>query len=170
MADLKIFDQSFILGISLAWLWCIILRCSVTKSCPTLCDSMNFIQHGRLPCPSLFLGVCWNSFLLSQWCYLTISSSAVPFFSCPQSFPASGSFPVSQFFASDGQSIGALASVLPMNIHGWFTLGLTGLISLLSQWLWRVFFSTTVWKHQFFGAQPSLCSNSHTRTWLLEKP
>ena len=96
----------------------------------------------------------------------------VPFSSCLQSFPASGSFPVSQFFASGGQSIGASASasVLPMNIQGWFPLGLTSLISFLSKGLSRVFSNTTVRKHQLFGVQPSLRSNSHIHTWLLEKP
>ena len=83
--------------------------------------------------------------------------------------PASGSFPMSQFFATGGQSIGASAPALPMNIQGWFPLGLTGLISFLSKGLSRVFFSTTVWKHQFFGIQLSLWSNSHIHTWLLEK-
>ena len=106
---------------------------------------------------------------LSWWCYLTISSSATPF-SCPQSFPASESCPVSQPFTSGGQSIRALASVLPMNMQGWFPLGLAGLISLLFKGLSRVFSSTTVQKHQFFGVQPSLWSNSHINTWLLGKP
>ena len=118
---------------------------------------------------SLSPGVCSNSCPLCLWCYPTISSSVPPFSSCPQSFPASGSFPISQFFASDGQSIGASASVLPMNIQGWFPLGWTGLISLLSKGLSRVFSSTTVWKCQFFGTQLSLWSYSHICTWLLEK-
>ena len=109
----------------------------------------------------------------------TILSSVTPFSSCPQSFPASGSFPVNQLFASGGQSIGASASesALPMNIQGWFPLGLTGLISLLSKGLSRVFSSTTVWKYQFWEAQPFLWEaqpflwpNSHIHTWLLEKP
>ena len=97
--------------------------------------------------------------------------SVMPFSSCPQSFPAAGSFPMSQIFASGGQSIGAsaLASVLSMNIQGWFPLGLTSLISLQSRGLSRVFSSTTVQKHQFLGSQPSLWSNSHICTWLLEK-
>ena len=101
----------------------------------------------------------------------TISSSVIPFSSCLQSFPASGSFPMSQFFASGGQSIGALASasVLPMNIQDWFPLGLTGWISLLSKGLSRVFSNTTIQKHQFFGTQLSLWSNSHIHTWLLGK-
>ena len=115
--------------------------------------------------------VCSNSCPLSWGCYLTMSSSAAPFF-CLQSFPASGSFPMSQFFASDGQRIGvsASASVLPMNVQDWFPLGWTGSISLQSKGLSRVFFSTTVQKHQFFGAQLSLKSNSQIHTWLLEKP
>ena len=93
-----------------------------------------------------------------------------PLLSCPQSFPASRSFPMSRLFTSGGQCIGASASVLPMNIQDWFPLGLTGLISLLSKGLSRVFSNTTVQKHQFFSAQPSLWFNSHICTWLLEKP
>ena len=102
--------------------------------------------------------VCSNSCPLSWWCHPTVSSSVVLFSSCLQSFPASGPFPTSQLFTSGGRSIGAsaLASVLPMNIQGWFPLGLTGLISLQSKGLSRVSFSNTVWKHQFFGTQPSL--------------
>ena len=109
-----------------------------------------WIQHARLPCPSLSPSVCSNSCPLSWWCHPIISSSVVPFSSYLQSFPASGSFPVSQFFPSGGQSIRASASaaVLPMNIQGWFPLGLTGLISLLSKGLSRVFSNTTVQKHQ----------------------
>ena len=103
------------------------------------------LQHTRLLCPSLPPGVCSNSCPVSQWCHLTISSSATLFSFCLQSFPASGSFPVSWLFESGGQTIGASASssVLPMNIQDWFPLGLTGLISLLSKGLSRVFFSTT---------------------------
>ena len=102
----------------------------------------------------------------------TISSSVLPFSSCTQSFPTSRSFPMSQLFASGGQSIGApaSASVPPMNIQGWFPLGLIGLISLVAKGLSRVVSSTTIGKYQFFGAQPSLWSNSHIHTWLLEKP
>ena len=111
-----------------------------------------------------------NSWPVSQWCYLTISSSAALFSFCLQSFPASGSLPMSQLFTSGGQSIGASASVLPMNIQGWFPLGLTGLIFLQSKRLSRVFSSTTIRKHQFFSTQPSLWSNSHIRTWLWVKP
>ena len=130
------------------------------------------LQHTRPPCPSPTPRVYPNSCPLSRWCHPTISSSVVPFSSCPQPFPAPGSFPVSQLFTSGGQSIGAtaLASALPMNIQDWFLLGLTGLISLQSKGLSRVFSSITVWKHQFFSAQPSLWSISHIHTWLLEKP
>ena len=132
------------------------------------CLQHNGLQPTRLPCPSPTPRVCSNSCPSSRWCYPTISSSVFHFSSCLQSFPASGSFLVSQFF---GQNIGASASasVLPMNIQDWFPLGLTGLISLLSKGLSRVFSSTTVQKHQFFGAQPSLWSNSHIHTWLLKK-
>ena len=129
------------------------------------------LKHDRLPCP-LSPGVCSNSCPLGHWLHPTISSFVAPFSSCPRSFLASGAFPMSQLFISCGQSTGtsASASVLPMNIQGWFPLELTGLISLLSKWLSRVFSSTTIQKHQFFGAQPSLWSNSHIHTWLLEKP
>ena len=108
---------------------------------------------------------------LSLWCHPTISSSVVPFFSHLQSFPESGSFPMSQFFASSGQNIGVSAStsVHPMNIQDWFPLGLTGLTSLQSKGLSRVFSNTTVQKHQFFSAQLPLESNSHIHTWLPEK-
>ena len=117
-------------------------------------------------------GGCSISCPSSQLCHPTISSSVIPFSSYLQSFPASGSFPTSQLFTSGGQSIRALASasVPPMNSQGWFPLGLTGWISLLSKRLSRVFSNTTVWKHQFFGTQPSLWSSSHIHTWLLEKP
>ena len=118
------------------------------------------LQHTRFPCPSPSPGVCSNSCPLSQWCHPTISSCVSPFCSCLQSFPASGSFPMSRFFTSGDQSIGASASasasVLPVNLQCWFPLGLTGWISLQSKWLWRVFSSTTVWKHLLFGTQPSL--------------
>ena len=108
---------------------------------------------------------------LCQWCHLTISSSVVPFSYCPQSFPASGSFPMSQLFASGSQGTGASAStsVLPMNTQDWSLLGLTGWISLQPKGLSRVFSNTTVQKYQFFGAQLSLYSNFHIYTWLLEK-
>ena len=124
------------------------------------------LQQARVPCLSLSPGVCSSSCLLSRWCHLTISSSVIPFSWWPQSFPASGSFSMTQLFDSGSQSItdsaSASASVLPMDIQGWFALGLTGLISLLSKGLSRVFSSTTVWKHQFFRAQPSSWSNSNS--------
>ena len=115
----------------------------------------HWLQHARLPCPSLSLRV--NSCPLNWWCHPAISSSVIPFTSCLQSFPASGSFPLSQLFTSGCWNIGvsASASVLPMNIQDWFPLGLTGLISLLSKGLSRVFSNTLVQKHQFFGTQPS---------------
>ena len=129
------------------------------------------LQHARLPCPSPSSWVWSNSCPLSQWGSLTISSSVIPFSFCPQSFPASGSFPVSQFFTSCGQSIraSASASVPAMNIQGWFPLGLTGLISFQSKGLSRIFSSTTIQKHQFFGARP-FWSISCICTWLMEKP
>ena len=127
------------------------------------------LQHTRLLCPSVSPGVCSDSCLLNQWCYLTISSSATPFSHCLQSFPIAGSFSMSWLSASGGQSIVASASTLvhPVNIQGWFPLGLTGLISLQSKGLSRVFFSTTIRKHQFFGVQPSLWSYSHTSHGVL---
>ena len=143
---------------------------SVTQLCSTLRPHES--QHARPPCPSPTPGACSNSGPSSWWCHPTISSSVVPFSSGLQSFPASGSFPIRHFFASGGQSIGASAatSVLPMNIQDWFTLGLTGLISLLSKGLSRVFSNTAVQNHQFFSTQLSLWSNSHIHTWLLDKP
>ena len=129
------------------------------------------LQHTRFPCHSLSLIVCSNSYPLSRWCHPTISSSVTLFFSCCESFPASFSRVFSNL-ASGGQSIGASASasVHSMNIQSWFPLGLTGLISLLSKELSRVFSSTTIRKHQFFTAHPSLWTNSLICTWLLEKP
>ena len=125
------------------------------------------LQQVRLPCPSPTPKACSNSCPLSWWCHPTISSSAVPFSSCLQSFPASGSFPVSQFFTSGGQSIGAsaLASVFPMKIQDWFPLRWTGWLSLQSKGLSKAFTNTTVQKHW----KLSLWSNSHIHTWLLEK-
>ena len=135
------------------------------KSCPTLCDP----TYARLPCPSPSPGACSNSCPLSQWCHPTISSSAIPFY--PQSFPAS-------VFSSESalhirwtkywSFSFSIASVIPMNIQGWFSLEFTGLTSLLSKGLSRVF-SSTVWKHQFFAAQPSIWSSSHVRINHSEK-
>ena len=129
-------------------------------------------QHARLPCPSPTPGVHPNSGASSRWCHLAISSSVIPLSSCPQSLPASGSFPMSQLFAWGGQSTGVSASpsVLPMNTQDWSPLGWTDWISLQSKGLSRVFSKTTVQKHQFFSAQSSSQSNPHIHTWPLEKP
>ena len=129
-------------------------------------------QHARPSCPSPTPGVYSNSCPSNQWSHPAISSSVVPFSSCPRSLPASRSFPVSQLFAWGGQSIGASASssVLPMNSQDWSPLGWTGWIFLQSKGLSRVFSNTTVQKHQFFGPQLSSESNSHIHTWPLEKP
>ena len=126
-------------------------------------------HHARLPFPSLSPGVSSNPCPLTQWCHPTVTSCVAPISSCPEYFSASRSFPIRQLFPSGGQSIGASASVLPMNIQDWLPLGLTGLISLLSKGLSGVF-SSTIWRHEFFGVRPSLWSNSHIYTWLLEKP
>ena len=135
------------------------------------------LQHARPPCPSptsrVYPNSCpsnvWHG--IQRWCHPAISSFVIPFSFCPQSLPASGSFPMSQLFAWGAQSIGvsASASVLPMNIQDWFPLGWTSWISLQSKGL-SVFSNTTVQRHQFFGAQLSSQSNSHIHTWLLEKP
>ena len=143
---------------------------SVTQLCPTLCDAWT-----TAPQASLSITNSWNLLKLMSIEFLmptAISSSVVPFSSHLQSFPLSETFPTSQFLASGGQSIGASASasVLPMNIQDWFPLGWTGWISLQSKGLSRVFSNITVQKHQFFGSQLSLRSNTHIHTWLLEKP
>ena len=137
-------------------------------SLSVMADSLQShgLQRARLPCPSPSPGACSNSSPSSQWCHPTILSSVVPFSSCLQSFPASGSFPVSCLFASGGQRIGASASVPPMNTQDWSPLGWTGWISLQSKGLSRVFYNTTAQKHGFFGMQPSLWSNSHICIWL----
>ena len=141
---------------------------SVTQSCPTLRPHES--QHARPPCPSPTPGVHPNSRASSQWCHPAISSSVIPFSSCPQSLPASA-FPMSQLFTWGGQTIrvSASASVLPMNTQDWSPLGWTGWISLQSKGLSRVFSNTTVQKNQFFGTQLPSQSNSHIHTWLLEK-
>ena len=142
-----------------------ILCCSITKSCLTL--QLLELQHARLPCPSLYPGVGSNSCPSSWWCHPYISSFVIPFFSCPQSLPMSGSFPMSWLFASGGQSIGvsASASVLPMNIWSWYPSWLTGFFSLPFKELSRVFSSTIIWKCTQFSLQ----SSSHIHTWLLGK-
>ena len=147
--------------------------CSVQFSCSVVSDSLrpHESQHARPPCPSPTPGVHSDSCSSSWWCHPAISSSVAPF-SCPQSLPASESFPMSQLFAWDGQSTGvsALAKFLPKKCQGWSPSEWTGWITLQSKGLSRVFSNTTVQKHQFFGAQPSSQSNSHIHTWPLEKP
>ena len=146
------------------------LLCSVAQSYLTLCNAMDCST--RILCLSPSPGACSNSCPLSRWCHPTISSSVIPFSSCLQHLPASGSFQMSWFFTSGGQSIGASASasVLPVKIQDWFPLGLTYWISLQFKGLSRVFSNTTVQKHQFFSAQLSLWSSFHIHIWLLEKP
>ena len=146
----------------------------VQFNCSVESDSLwpHELQHTRPPCPSPTPRVYSNSCPSSRWCHPAISSSVVHFSSCPQSLPASESFPMSQLFAWGGQIIrvSALASVLPMNTQDWSPLGWTGWISLHSKGLSRVFSNTIIQKHQFFGTQPSSQSNSHIHTWPLEKP
>ena len=153
---------------SIAFLWYSVQSSSVVS------DSLwpHELQHARPPCPSPTPGVYPNSYPSSQWCHPTTSSSVIPFSSCPQSLPASGSFPMSQLFTRGGQSIGVSpsASVLPKKSQGWCPSEWTGCISLQSKGLSRVFANTTIQKRQFFGAQLSSQSNSHIHTWPLEKP
>ena len=148
--------------------------CSVQFSCSVVSDSLwpHEFQHARPPCPSPTPGVHSNSWTSSRWCHTAISSSVFPFSSCPQSLPASESFPMSQLFAWGGQSTGvsALASFLPKNTQGRSPSEWTGWISLQSKRLSRVFSNTTVQKHQFFGTQLPSQSNSHIHTWPQEKP
>ena len=146
---------------------------SLQFSCSVVSDFLwhHGLQQARPPCLSPTPGVYSNSCPSSRWCHQTISSSVGPFSSCRQSFPASGSFPFSQFVESGGQSIGVSpsASVLPMNIQNWFPLGWRVWNSLQYKGLPRVFSNTTVQKHQFFSTQISQ-SNSHIHTWPMEKP
>ena len=147
--------------------YCTIQFSSVTQSSPTLCDPMDCSTPGL--CPSPPPEVCPSSCSLHRWCHLAISSSDTLFSFCLQSFPASGTFPMSHRFTSDDQNTGssALASVLPVNIQSWSPLRLTGLISLLSKGLSGIFSSTEVQRHQFFGVLPSLGSSSHNCVWSL---
>ena len=142
------------------------LCCSVAQSCLTL--QPHGLQNTKFP--YFTISESMLKLMPIESCHPTISFSFVPFSSCLQSFPASGSFPMSQFFTLGSQSIGASASVLPMNGQDWFPLGWTGWIFLQSKGLLRVFSNTTVQKHQFFDTQPSLWSNYHIHTWLLETP
>ena len=138
---------------TVVWTWVLALWFSSIHHDSVMTDSLlsHGLRHARFPCPSPTSRGCSNSCPSSQWCYPTISPSVLPFFSCLQSFPASGSFPMSQFFTSGGQSIGAPLSVLPLNIQDWFPLGLTGLISLQFKGLSRVFSNTTVKKRFILG-------------------
>ena len=136
------------------------------SSCPVMSASLrpHGLQHARPPCPSpsprIYSSSCWSH----QWCHPAVSSSDALFSFCPQSFPSSGTFPMGHLFTSDDQNAEASASVLPISVQGWFPLRLTGLTSLLSKGLSGVFSSTTVWRHQFFGAPLSLWSSSHNHT------
>ena len=146
---------------------------AIQFNCSVMSDSLrpHESQHTRPPCPSPTPEVYLNSCPSSQWCHPAISSSVIPFF-CPQSLPASRSFPMSQLYTRGGQSTGvsASASVLPMNTQNWSPLWWTGWIFLQSKGLSRVFSNTTIQRHQFFGAQLSSQSSSHIHTWPLEKP
>ena len=163
--------------ISIFYLWNICFLkyfSSVQFSRSVVSDSLQLheSQHARPPCPSPTPGVHSDSHPSSQWCHPAISCSVVPFSFCPQTLPASESFPISQLFAWGGQSTGvsALASFLPKKSQSWSPSEWTGWISLQSKGLSRVTSNTTVQKHQFFGTQLSSQSNSHIRTWPLEKP
>ena len=161
--------KEYHLKLETTFCWCIKIHSKINHSVQfshsVVSDSLrpHELQHARPPCPSLIPGVHSDSCPLSQWCYPAISSSVVRFFSCPQSLPASGSFPMSQLFAWGGQSTGvsALASFLPKNTQDLSPSEWTGWISLQSKGLSRVLSNTTVQKHQFFGAQLSSQSNSH---------
>ena len=155
----------------------LVISISVQFSLSVMSNSLrpHGLQHARLPCPSpstITIWACSNSSPLSQWCHPTILSSVISFSSCLQFSQHQGFFLMNWLFPSGGQSIGMSisASVLPLNIQGWFPWGLTGLISLQSKGLSRIFSNITVQKHQFFSTQLSLWSNSHIHTWLLEKP
>ena len=150
-------SQDLLLNEKVTFIYILFSSVQFSRSVMSDCLWPHESQHARPPCPSPTPGVHRDSCPSNQWCHPAISSSVIPFSSCPQSLPASGSFQMSQLFASGGQSIGASASawVLPMNIQDWFPLGWTGWISLQSKGLSGVFSNTTVQKHQFFGAQLS---------------
>ena len=166
--------KSFILIYFLIYIYIYISISSVQFSRSVVSDSLqpHESKHARPPCPSPTPGVLWDSRTSSQWCHPATSSSVVPFSPCPQSLPASESFPMSQLFAWGSQStrVSALASFPPKKSQGWSPSEWTGWISLQSKGFSRVFSNTTVQKHQFFSTQPSSQSNSHIHTWPLEKP
>ena len=168
-------DQAFRTFQLVSWplklqLW----HCSIQFSHSVVSDSLrpHESQHARPPCPSPTPGVHTDPRPSSQWCHPAISSSVIPFSSCPHSLPASQSFPMSHLFTWGGQStaVSALASFPPKKSQGWSPSEWTGWISLQSKGLSRVFSNTTIQKHQLFGTQPSSQSNSHIHTWPLEKP
>ena len=165
--DLILFCLLFFNFVLLIWF-------SVQFSCSVVSNSLwpHELQHSRPPCPSPLPRVHPNPCPLSRWCHPAISPSVIPFSSCSQSFPASGSFQMCQLFTWGGQSFGvsALASVLPMNPQDWSPFEWTGWISLQSKGLSRVFSNTTVQKHQFFDTQLSSQFNFHIHTWPMEKP
>ena len=166
--DIYIYMEIYIFSIIINYIYSIlcIFVIVVALSCPILCNPLDCMQHTKLFCLSPSPRACSNSCPSSQWRHPIISSSVNPFSTCLQFFPVSGSFLMSQLFASGGQSIGASApaSVLPMNTQNWFPLGFNGLISLQSQRLSRSLLQPQ-FKNQFFSAQPSLWSNSHIHTW-----
>ena len=171
LPSIRVFSNESVLCIR----WPSIFRfSSVQFSHSVVSDSLwpHESQHSRPPCPSPTPGVHSDSCPSNQWCHPAISSSVIHFSACPQSLPASESFPMSQLFAWGGQSAGvsALVSFLPKKSQDWSPSEWTGWISLQSKGLSRVFSKTTVQKHQFFGAQPSSQSNSHIHTWPQEKP
>ena len=175
--SIRVFSKKSVLRIRWAKYWSFSFSFSISSvqfSRSVVSNSLwpRESQHTRPPSPSPTPGVHSDSRPSSQWCHPAISSSVVPFSSCPQSLPASGSFPMSQLFAWGDQSTGvsALASFLPKKSQGWSPSEWTAWISLQSKGLWRVFSNTTVQKHQFFRVQPSSQSNSHIHTWPLEKP
>ena len=165
-------SQDLLLNEKVTFIYILFSSVQFSRSVMSDCLWPHESQHARPPCPSPTPGVHRDSCPSNQWCHPAISSSVIPFSSCPQSLPASEFFPMNQLFAWGGQSIGvsALASFLPKNTQDWSPLGWTGWISLQSQGLSRVFSNTTVQKHQFFGTQLSSQSNSHIHTWPLEKP
>ena len=148
------------------------MNCSTPAQSQTRLKLLSSSSRSKPPCPSPTPGVHSNSCPSNRWCHPAISSSVMPFSSCPQSLPASESFPISQLFAWGGQSTGvsALASVLPMNTQDWSPSEWTGWMSLQSKGLSGVFSNITVQKHQFFSSQLSSQSNSHIHSWPLEKP
>ena len=172
LLERRVRELSMVMEIFYILLWIIASSVQFSHSAVSDCSWPHESQHTRPPCPSPAPGIHPNSCPSNQWCHPAISSSAVPFSSCFQSFPASESFQMSQLFASRGQSVGVSAStsVLPMYTQDRSPLGWTGWISLQPMGISKVLSNTTVQKHQFFCTQFSLQSNSHIHTWLLKNP